>query len=357
MASDGRRQSSRCRAVGPKPELAVAKRGKQQENDNYGGDDRLRAVAESGRRRASSNGKENYLQWSAAITMGIAGRSRIAYVNGRKIEPVETSVAWDTWFLEDNQVKTWLVNSISFDIQPLILHKRTARDIIMSQILNSEELFSIEDDYSRVEAEEQRQLIIIGRKRDHTSYNERSALVSCALMGAVRPPRKCTHCKKTGHTMEFCSVLHPEMKNGRGRSSSGKKSVSDANNPNGGKTPISDEQIRELRAYLSQIDINQIKASDDVNVNRALAISGGMRLTLSATPRQPVRETATSKMLHGATTSYVLLLANIVAEERPTPNIIGTRLLALLEEFSDVFDVPLPHGLPPSHSYEHHIDL
>ncbi|KAF3771833.1 hypothetical protein EJ110_NYTH59407, partial [Nymphaea thermarum] len=35
--------------------------------------------------------KENYLQWSAAITMGIAGRGRIAYVNGRKTEPVETN--------------------------------------------------------------------------------------------------------------------------------------------------------------------------------------------------------------------------------------------------------------------------
>ncbi|KAF3782552.1 hypothetical protein EJ110_NYTH16693 [Nymphaea thermarum] len=29
--------------------------------------------------------KENYLQWSATITMGIAGRGRIAYVNGRKL--------------------------------------------------------------------------------------------------------------------------------------------------------------------------------------------------------------------------------------------------------------------------------
>ncbi|KAF3776077.1 hypothetical protein EJ110_NYTH49167 [Nymphaea thermarum] len=65
--------------------------------------------------------KENYLQWSAAITMGIAGRGRIAYVNERKVEPVATSAAWDTWFLEDNQVKTWIVNFVSSDIQPLIL--------------------------------------------------------------------------------------------------------------------------------------------------------------------------------------------------------------------------------------------
>ncbi|KAF3772917.1 hypothetical protein EJ110_NYTH56604 [Nymphaea thermarum] len=288
--------------------------------------------------------KENYLQWSAAITMGIAGRGRIAYINERKIEPAETNVEWDTWFLEDNQVKTWIVNSVSSDIQPFILRKRTARDLWVrdvakewenrvflflvelnddfegrrSQILNSEELFSIEDVYSRVEAEEQRHLVISGRKGDHTSYNERSALVSRAPEGAARPPRKCTHCIKTGHTMEFCWDLkgdhtsynersalvsrapmgaalpprkcthckktchtmefcwdlHPEKKNSRGRSSNGKKPESDATNSSGGKASISAEQIRELHAYLSQIDVGHAKASDDVNVNHALAISG-----------------------------------------------------------------------------------
>ncbi|KAF3771707.1 hypothetical protein EJ110_NYTH58620 [Nymphaea thermarum] len=40
---------------------------------------------------------------------------------------------------------------------------------IRSQILNSEESFSIEDVYSRVEAEEQRRLVINGRKGDHVS--------------------------------------------------------------------------------------------------------------------------------------------------------------------------------------------
>ncbi|KAF3781807.1 hypothetical protein EJ110_NYTH35685 [Nymphaea thermarum] len=73
--------------------------------------------------------KENYIQWSAAMTMWIAGRGRIAYINGRKIEPAETNVAWDTWFLEDNQVKTLIVNSVSPKIQLLILRKRTARDM------------------------------------------------------------------------------------------------------------------------------------------------------------------------------------------------------------------------------------
>ncbi|XP_049931297.1 uncharacterized protein LOC116267855 isoform X2 [Nymphaea colorata] len=288
--------------------------------------------------------KENYMQWSAAMTMGIAGRGRIAYINGRKIEPNETNVAWNTWFLEDNQVKTWIVNSVSPEIQPLILRKRIARDMwvifehmygqkkrivrvyqlmkdiyslrqgehsiadfyaalkskwedldyyfddtwdrpqdqvhhlakeweirvflfliglnedlegIRSQILNSDRLPSIEEVYSRVEAEEQRCLIIIGKKGDRISYNERSALVSRGPVGAARPPCKCTHCKKTGHIVEFCWDLHPEKKNRRGKPSSGGKSTSDVANSSGEKAYISAEQIRDLCAYLSRIDIGQ----------------------------------------------------------------------------------------------------
>ncbi|KAF3786786.1 hypothetical protein EJ110_NYTH24686 [Nymphaea thermarum] len=80
--------------------------------------------------------KENYFTWSAAMTMGIAGRGRIAYIDGRNPEPARTSGVWDTWFLEDNQVKTWIVNSVSADLQPLILRKKTARDmwVILEQM-------------------------------------------------------------------------------------------------------------------------------------------------------------------------------------------------------------------------------
>ncbi|KAF3771801.1 hypothetical protein EJ110_NYTH59513 [Nymphaea thermarum] len=99
--------------------------------------------------------KENYLKWYAAITMGIAGRGRIAYVNGSKVEPVAK-----------------------------------------------------------------------------------------------------------------------KKKNSRARSSGGKKPGSNAMNPSDGKVSISTEQIRELRAYLSQIDVGQADTSDEVKVNQALAVSG-----------------------------------------------------------------------------------
>ncbi|KAF3772603.1 Polyprotein P3 [Nymphaea thermarum] len=247
--------------------------------------------------------KENYLRWSAAITVGIAGRGRIAYVNGRKVEPVEGSIAWDTWYLEENQVKMWIINSVSSEIQPLILRKKTARDMWVilehmygqkkrkvrvyqlmrdvyslrqgsrsvvefyaalkskwedldyhsdltwkSQILNSDESFSIEDVYTHVEAEEQRKLVSNDRRRE-----EQSAFLSRASVGSSCFSRNCTHCKKLGHTIDFCWDLHPEKKNSKGRTSASKQSDSSVTGPSDRKGSFSAEQLRELRAYLSQV--------------------------------------------------------------------------------------------------------
>ncbi|KAF3773376.1 hypothetical protein EJ110_NYTH55440 [Nymphaea thermarum] len=259
--------------------------------------------------------KENYFLWSAAMTMGIAGRGRIAYIDGRNHEPAKTSGVWDTWFLEDNQVKTWIVNSVSTDIQPLILRQKTARDMWMileqmygqkkkairtyqlmksvyglrqgnlsvadyygalkakwedldyysditwhhpqdqalyvakewenrvflflaglndefegvrSLILNSGEVSSIEDVYSRVEAEEQSRLLL--RERGIPCHIMRDLLLSIVVL---------------------------ETKGNRGRSSSGKPNVSEETKSSGGKVSIFAEQLRELKAYLGRIDVDQ----------------------------------------------------------------------------------------------------
>lgn len=40
--------------------------------------------------------KDNYLQWSATITIGIAGRGRFAYIAGHKPPPPENDPQWET---------------------------------------------------------------------------------------------------------------------------------------------------------------------------------------------------------------------------------------------------------------------
>ncbi|KAF3771916.1 hypothetical protein EJ110_NYTH59175 [Nymphaea thermarum] len=173
--------------------------------------------------------KENYFPWSAAMTMGIAGRGRIAYIDGRNPKPAKTSAGLNDEF-----------------------------EGVRSQILNSGEVSSIEDVYSCIEAEEQRRLVTTEGKRDLMPYHERSALVSRGPGGTTRSLRRCTHCKKTGHTVDYCWDLHPEKKGNKERSSIGKTLVSEVPKSSGEKVSISADQIRELRAYLGQINVNQV---------------------------------------------------------------------------------------------------
>ncbi|KAF3771671.1 hypothetical protein EJ110_NYTH59841 [Nymphaea thermarum] len=73
--------------------------------------------------------KDNYLSWSAALEIEITNRGRLHYITGERPVPSKTDPQWATWALEDSQVKVWIINSVSADIQPLILQKSTAYDM------------------------------------------------------------------------------------------------------------------------------------------------------------------------------------------------------------------------------------
>ncbi|KAF3780462.1 hypothetical protein EJ110_NYTH39182 [Nymphaea thermarum] len=178
--------------------------------------------------------KENYLRWSAAITMGIAGRGRIAYVNGRKVEPAVDSMAWDTWFLEDNQVKTWIVNSVSSDIQTPILRKKTARDmwIILEQMY--------------------------GQKKRKVCVYQLMKEVYALRQGDLSVADFYAALKSKWEDLDYHSDVTWSC-------------------PQDQMQYMAKEwenRIRQLRAYLSQIDVGQADTSDEAKVNQALAISG-----------------------------------------------------------------------------------
>lgn len=75
-----------------------------------------------------------------------------------------------------------------------------------SQILISGNLTSVEEVYARVKAEEQRHHIII-EKKNKRHGNKRSALIN---RGNIFRPS--IHCKKSGHTINFCLNLHTERR-------------------------------------------------------------------------------------------------------------------------------------------------
>ncbi|KAF3789766.1 hypothetical protein EJ110_NYTH14166 [Nymphaea thermarum] len=142
---------------------------------------------------------------------------------------------------------------------------------IRSQILNGDEIPRIEEVYARVESEEQRRQVM----HLDTSHGP-SAFVSRALGTGQRPARRCTHCNKLGHSVDFCWDIHPEKRLVRGRPPSGRRSpsVSDSSqsNPSSGtKSKLSSDQLKELHAYISLAppDVND---EEDASQNHGLIV-------------------------------------------------------------------------------------
>ncbi|KAF3778323.1 hypothetical protein EJ110_NYTH42474 [Nymphaea thermarum] len=227
--------------------------------------------------------KENYSRWSPAITMGIAGRGRIAYVNGKKVESAEDSMAWDTWYLEDNQVKTWIVNSVSPDIQPLILRKKTARDmwIILEQMYG----------------QKKKKVRVYQLMKD--VYSLRQGALSVADFYAALKSKwedldyhsditwKCPHDqmqymtdKWENRVFVFLSGLNDDFENIRSQILNSDESFSiedvysrveaeeqrrmlSSGRKGEEQSAYVSQQIRELRAYLSKIDVGQADTPDE----------------------------------------------------------------------------------------------
>ncbi|KAF3780080.1 hypothetical protein EJ110_NYTH26278 [Nymphaea thermarum] len=198
--------------------------------------------------------KDNYLFWSAALEIGITSRGRLPYITGERPTPSKTDPSWATWVLEDSQVKgdlsvasfyaalktkweeldyhvndDWSCGSDHalywqkewMDMTFIFLGGlRDEFESIRSQILNCDETPGIEEVYARVESEEQRRQVM---HIDSGHGSSPSAFVSRAPGTEQRPARRCSHCNKLGHFVDFCWDLHPEKRLTRGRPPSGRR--------------------------------------------------------------------------------------------------------------------------------------
>ncbi|KAF3780840.1 hypothetical protein EJ110_NYTH38321 [Nymphaea thermarum] len=144
-----------------------------------------------------------------------------------------------------------------------------------SQILNCDETPGIEEVYARVESEEQRRQVM---HVDSSHESSPSAFVSRAPGTGHRPVRRCSHCNKLGHSVDFCSDIHPEKRLTRGRPPSSRRGPPVPDSSHGSsssveKSKLSSDQIKELQAYISRLSTTQEDAS---------TVKAGRRLTTRA---------------------------------------------------------------------------
>ncbi|KAF3780149.1 F-box/WD-40 repeat-containing protein [Nymphaea thermarum] len=126
---------------------------------------------------------------------------------------------------------------------------------IQSQILNCDEIPAIEEVYARVESEEQRRQIM---HIDSSQGSSPAAFVSRTSGTGQRPARRCSHCNKLGHSVDFCWDLHPEKRLVRGCPPPSRRAPfvpesSQSSSSNVVKSKLSSDQLKGLQAYISRL--------------------------------------------------------------------------------------------------------
>lgn len=140
--------------------------------------------------------------------------------------------------------------------------------------MNSE-VTSIKEVYSKVEVDEQRRYVMIGKGTIVFHDVERSAFISEGTVNRTRPFRKYTYCKKSGHMVNFCWDLHPEkiIKNkdvqwGQGRIHGENKFIAVAGNTSNDMS----RRKRGRRKWWSRTFKHKDEDTNDTSVvNQALA--------------------------------------------------------------------------------------
>ncbi|KAF3776775.1 Uncharacterized protein EJ110_NYTH47450 [Nymphaea thermarum] len=162
--------------------------------------------------------------------------------------------------------KEWMVRTFIF-----LGGLRDEFESIRSQILNCDETPGIEEVYARVESEEQRRQVM---HIDSSHGSSPSAFVSRAPGTGQRPTRRCSHCNKLGHSVDYCWDLHPEKRLTRGRPPSGRRGppVPDTSSSSFEKPKLSSDQIKELQAYISRLSTTKEEASTSEGAQLAQAL-------------------------------------------------------------------------------------
>ncbi|KAF3771656.1 Retrovirus-related Pol polyprotein from transposon TNT 1-94 [Nymphaea thermarum] len=104
-----------------------------------------------------------------------------------------------------------------------------------------------------------------------------SAFVSRSSVPGQRPATRCTHCNKPGHSVDFCWDLHPEKRLVRGRPPSSRRGSLVQESHQGGsssgdKSRLSQDQIKELQAYIGRLSTTPEDSSTSDGAKLAQAL-------------------------------------------------------------------------------------
>ncbi|GAV82301.1 UBN2_3 domain-containing protein, partial [Cephalotus follicularis] len=71
----------------------------------------------------------NYFPWARAVIIALRGCSKLGYVNGEIAKPNASDPNFLDWEMNDNNVMTWLFNSMDPSIYDIFPYSETTRDL------------------------------------------------------------------------------------------------------------------------------------------------------------------------------------------------------------------------------------
>ena len=74
-------------------------------------------------------GPENYLSWSRVVFLSLSGRNKFGFFNSQISMPDPSSSLYNTWYRSNTTILSWLVNSLSKELQSSVMYIYTARDL------------------------------------------------------------------------------------------------------------------------------------------------------------------------------------------------------------------------------------
>ncbi|KAG6508555.1 hypothetical protein ZIOFF_033929 [Zingiber officinale] len=71
----------------------------------------------------------NYASWTVVVELYVEGHDKLDILHGTKVKPDEKDPSFRTWWRDNIQLMTWMLNSVNSGIKQVIFHNKTAYDM------------------------------------------------------------------------------------------------------------------------------------------------------------------------------------------------------------------------------------
>ncbi|GFY96431.1 hypothetical protein Acr_11g0007370 [Actinidia rufa] len=173
------------------------------------------------------NGK-NFHAWSRSFQLYLGGKRKTRWILGKEPKPAESDPKFDEWVSDNCIILGWMFNSMEDRVYHMFMYHDTVHGLwtaltqmyaharnesrifeLYREILNTSPLPSLYEAFAIVDGDERRRRIL-----PSLSLPESSSIVpdQRAFAAASGTHLYCQHCRKLGHLIDRCWVLHPELK-------------------------------------------------------------------------------------------------------------------------------------------------